>query len=329
MVRCILPPPPNESTAASATLIGEESRSHHFGAVISKSGLKLKHAYRLLNTTKHDVKVTNLVNRKPCCGEVRIGKTMLHPGDETEVEVTLSIRREFGDIVHDTVVLTEPAQAEELILRTMAKAYPQMRIEGVTPANGMVLLSSDKPKLIEFRALAYGSSTEKSVDLDHVELRSAIKVNWLGPKEEGTSEDDLTIQARGFTALFDPAGAPGERKAEILLLNDKQPCYSHVVSWAAVSPLMASPKIIVMKPGERDYRVLIQSRDQKPFRITRIECMVPGVQARAANNGAAPTQKVEVEGEDTSRPQNERGIITVFTDHPLQARVDLPFVIIE
>ena len=44
----------------------------------------------MVNATSHDTKVVNLVNRKPCCGEARIGKTMLHPGDETEVEVTLS-----------------------------------------------------------------------------------------------------------------------------------------------------------------------------------------------------------------------------------------------
>ncbi len=321
--------PPNESAAASATLIGEESRSHHFGAVISKSGLKLKHGYRLVNTTKHDVKVTNLVNRKPCCGEVRIGKTMLHPGDATQVEVTLSIRQEFGDVIHDTVVLTEPAQPDELVLRTMARAYPAIRIEEVTPANGTVLLSSDKPKPVEFRALAYGSSTEPFTDLDRVELRSAIKVNWLGPREKATFEDDLKVVTRRFAALLDPAGPPGERKTEIVLQDDKDPCCTHVVSWETVSPLTASPKMVVMTPGEREYRVLVQSRDQKPFRITRIECNVPGVEGRAANNAPALTQTAEVGGQGAVRPKDGRGIITFFTDHPSQARVDLPFVVIE
>ena len=325
----IAPPPTNESTAASATLIGEESRSHHFGAVISKPGLKLKHGYRLVNTTKHDVKVTSLVNRKPCCGALRIGKTMLHPGDETEVEVTLSIRQEFGDVIHDTVVLTEPAQPDELVLRTMARAYPAIRIEEVTPANGAVVLTSDKPKSVEFRVLAYGSLTERPVDLDRVDLCSTIKVDWLGLKEEATSEDGLTVETRRFTAPLDPAGRPGERKVAIVLLNDKQPCYTHVVSWEAVLPITASPKLIVMKPGERDYHVLIQSRDRKPFRITRIECKVPGVQGRAANHTAARTQMVEVDGQGALRPQDGRGTIAVFTDHPSQARVDLPFVVID
>jgi len=211
----------------------------------------------------------------------------------------------------------------------MARAYPPIRIEEVTPANGTVLLSSDRPKPVEFRVLAYGSSKQAPIALDRVELRSAMKVHWLGLREEAASEDDLTVEARRFTALLDPAGPPGERRAAIVLLDDKQPCYTHVVSWQAVSPIAASPKMIVMKPGERDYRVLIRSRDQKLFRVIRIECNVPGVHGRAANNTAALTQMVKVDGQGALRPQDGRGLITVFTDHPSQARVDLPFVVIE
>jgi hypothetical protein len=323
------PPTATESTAASAPLIAEESRSHHFGAVISKSGLKLKHGYRLVNATKHDVKVRDLINRRPCCGEVRVGKATLHSGDETEVEVTLSIRQEFGDIIHDTVVLTEPAQPEELVLRTMARAYPPIRVEEVTPANGTVLLSSDKPKPVEFRVFAYGSSTQAPIDVDRVELRSAIKVDWLGLKEEATGEDDLTVETRRFTVLLDPAGLPGEHKAEIVPLNDKRPCYSHLVSWETVSPITASPKMLVMKPDERDYRVLIQSRDRKLFRITGIKCNVAGVQGRAAQVTAALTQTVEAEVQGIVRPRNGRGLITVFTDHPAQGKVDVPFAVVD
>jgi len=254
---------------------------------------------------------------------------MLHPGDETDVEVTISIRQEFGDVVHDTVVLTEPAQPEELVVRTTARAFPPIRIEDVTPADGMVLLSSDKPKPVEFRVHAYGSSTELAVDLDRVELRSTVKVDWLGPREEPASEDDLTVQTRRFTALLDPAGPPGERKAEIVLQDGKRLSYSHVVSWEAASPLTASPKMVVMKPGERDYRILIQSRDQKAFRITRIECEARGVLGRAASTTAGASQMVEVECQVALRAQGGQGLITVFTDHPGQRKVGVPFVVID
>ncbi len=170
------------ASESDVQLIGEELRSHSFGAVVSKSNLKLKHSYPLANISGHDVKVIQLVNRKPCCAEVHIGKTILHPGDTTELEVTLSIRQEFGEILHETVVLTEPAQPEELILRTMARAYPPMRIEEVTSATGTVLLSSDKPKVAEFRVVAYGSPTEGLVDLHRIELRRPLRLLGSHPR---------------------------------------------------------------------------------------------------------------------------------------------------
>ena len=191
-------PPPTERKLG--LLIDEESCSHHFGAVISKPGRKLKHAYRLTNTTGQDVKVLELVNRKPCCGEIRVGKSMLHPGDETEVEVTLSVRQEFGDITHETVVMTDPPQAEDMVLRTTATVYPSRPFEEVTPSDRSVLLSSDQPKRVEFRAIAYGSSSEPPFALDCAELRSTIKSDWEGSTEEGASEDGLAIQSRRFAA---------------------------------------------------------------------------------------------------------------------------------
>ena len=324
------PPPPKnaDGTQADAPLIADEARSHHFGAVISGSGKKLKHAYRLANATNHEIKFVDLVNRKPCCGDVRIGTTTLRPGDLTEVEVTISIRQEFGEIVHDTAVLTEPAEPEELVLRTMATAYPPVRIEEESPVKNAVLLRSDKPKSVDFRVFVYGSSTEPPVDLDRIELRSTIKVKWLGPKQAVTSDGDPTVETRQFTALLDPAGLPGERKSEIVLQDDKQTYYTHRLTWHVIPVITAAPKLIVMKPGKRDYRVLIQSRDQRQFRIMRVESKVPGIQGRAVNAAAALTQLVEVEAEDALRKKDQRGHLTVFTDHPDHGQVDLPFVVI-
>ncbi len=326
------PPPPHtatESTAVSAPLIAEESRSHHFGAVISKSGLKLKHAYRLVNTTKHDIKVVDLVNLKPCCGEVRIGKTILHPGDETKVEVALSIRQEFGEIVHGTQVLTEPPQPDDLVLRTMATAYPPIRLEETSPGGVPVLLSSDHRRRLEFRVFASGSSSEPPCDLDCVALRLTIKVEWAGPKEVVPSDDGLRVESRRFGALLDPTGPRGERRAEIRLLNGSHALYGHIVSWEVVSPIGVSPKLVVIQPGKQDYRVLIESRDQKLFRVTGVECKVRGVQGRARDAAAAFTHTVEIENRGVAPPEGGRGVITVFTDHPFQAKVDLPFVVIE
>ncbi len=254
---------------------------------------------------------------------------MLHPGDETEIEVTLSIRQEFGDIVHETVVLTEPPQAEELVLRTMAKAYPSIRIDEATPGYGSSHLSSDEPRRVEFCVFAHGSSTESPVDLDGVVLRSTIRVYWAGAKVESPSDDDLRIQSRRFIAVLDPVGKPGRRRTEILLQRGEQTCYSHVVNWEVVSLMKVSPSMIVIKPGQLEYRALITSRDAMLFRITHVECSVPGIRGRAENTDAALAQTVLIQHDAISRSESGRMVVRVFTDHPTQGNVDVPFVVID
>jgi hypothetical protein len=100
---------PARAGIASESLIDDISRSHHFGAVISEPGRKLEHSYPLRNKTRHAIKIVDVVNRKPCCGEIRIGRTTLEPEEETGVRVALSVNQEFGDIIHETVVLTRPS----------------------------------------------------------------------------------------------------------------------------------------------------------------------------------------------------------------------------
>lgn len=99
------------------------------------------------------------------------------------------------------------------------------------------------------------------------------------------------------------------------------------MNWEVVAPITASPRMIVIRPGQADFRVLIQSRDKTTFKVTRVECDAPGIQAHAASTAAGPMQSIAVSG--IPRPAKERGVVTVFTDHPAQAKVELPFVVIE
>ena len=91
----------------------------------------------------------------------------------------------------------------------------------------------------------------------------------------------------------------------------------------------ASPKIVVMEPGQHVCRVVIQSRDDRLFRITGIECELPGIQGKASSTDAALMQMVRVESEGVPRTEGGRAVITVFTDHPAQRKVDLPFIVLD
>ena len=225
--------------------------------------------------------------------------------------------------------MTEPPQTDELVLRTMAKAYPPIRIEEVTAESASALLTSDQPRRIELRVLAYGSSSEPPFDLDQASTQSIIKTAWVSPKEESPSDDGLTIAARRLAAWLDLAGSPGGHAADVEFRVRDQVIHRHALHWETAAVIAASPRMVVLQPGKGDCRVLVRSNDQKPFRITRIECGVPGMHVRAAGSAPALQQIVEVQGAPAPLSDVKRGLIAVFTDHPRQVKVDVPFTVLE
>ncbi|MGC8644525.1 MAG: hypothetical protein ACP5XB_32070, partial [Isosphaeraceae bacterium] len=146
-------------------------------------------------------------------------------------------------------------------------------------------------------------------------------------KEDSPSDEGLEVQSRRFVAFLDTSGTLGERRAEVLLKRGDEILDRATVSWEVISPLAASPKVIVLKPGQHGYRVVIASRDRNPFRVTRVECKDSGLTGRAANTAPALMQTLEING--APRAQSKRGALTVFTDHPAQGRVDVPCVVLD
>jgi len=135
--------------------------------------------------------------------------------------------------------------------------------------------------------------------------------------------------ANRLGAWLERGGPPGVRNAELLLRNGDEVLHKHVVTWEVVSPITVSPKLIVMKPGKREYEAILRSGDRKPFRITRIECKEPGVEGKAANTEAADLHVVKINAEFAAHSVKAQGTITVFTNHPAQGKVDLPFLILD
>jgi len=311
------------------SLIAEADRQFDFGDVIGKPGQKMDHRYRLVNPSRLDVKLVEVVNRKSCCGLITVGKQVLHPGDATDVTVTLVVGDKFGGVVHETEVVTDLPTDASIVLRTSATAHPAFRFEEIASpeSEGEASGGFTKPRRAEVRVFATGTAADPIADLDRLELRSTIKAEWMGSKEPVRSDDVLKIESRRLTAWLDTAGPTGDRRAELLLCEGAKVLAKHVVAWEVVSPIAISPKIIVIMPGKRDYQTLVQSRDHKAFRITKIECRTPGLKAHAASDTPASTQIVNVEC--SPEAVKERGSITVSVDHPDLGSVDLPFVVLD
>ncbi len=312
---------------ATPALIAEADRRFDFGFVVSRPGRRSPHAYRLTNTTTNVVNLLNVINYKTCCGSVRAEKLKLDPGESAEVEVTLHLDNQFGDVVNTTEVVTDLASDERIELRTSATTVPFLRVEPASTPDGPILAGSKAETVAAFEVFAAGDASEPPIDLDVVELDSTIPVEWTGPKQDSPSEDGVVVQSRVFRAALDATGEPGERRAEVVMRKGSDDLFRHVVSWTIVAPIAVAPEMIVLKSGGRDHRVTLKSRDQQAFRVTRIECDAPEVHGRAASGEPALTQVVEVEGDP--KPGTARGVVSVFTDHPTLSKIEVPFIVLD
>jgi hypothetical protein len=110
------------------------------------------------------------------------------------------------------------------------------------------------------------------------------------------------------------------RDAETTLLKE-------VVRWEVLPTITVSPSVLVLRADRTSPRVVLSSRGQT-FTIRRIESDSPGLKGHAEGTAPARTQVVRFEGLPVS-PKSGRGTVSLFTDHPGQDRVDLPFVVIE
>lgn len=203
---------------AEASLIDEGSTSHHFGSVISRTGRTLDHSYSLRNNTARDVTILKVINRKTCCGTVHVGKALLHPGDQTDIKVSLMVGDKFGSVIHETEVVTEPPPSQELVFRTSAVVYPALRVE-YDSSIPTVLLGASEPRRVEFRVIAYGSASEPPIDLDRLVLRSTLEGGWVGPTEDVPDEDGLKVESRQAIVSLKKDGLPGDRRASVEVLD--------------------------------------------------------------------------------------------------------------
>ena len=88
--------PTQEKRSVVVALIDEEAKTHHFGAVVSDPSRKLKHIYHLVNSTHRKITIVDVINGKPCCGEVSTGKKELDPGTKRKSRLRCHCVKNMG-----------------------------------------------------------------------------------------------------------------------------------------------------------------------------------------------------------------------------------------
>ena len=91
--------------------------------------------------------------------------------------------------------------------------------------------------------------------------------------------------------------------------------------------MTATPKVVVVRNGEKKYRILLQSQDRSLFRITRIESQRQGVEVKAREQKPARVQTVDIDA--VAAKSTDKGSLTVFTDHPTQPTIVIPFMVLD
>ncbi len=307
-------------------LIDEVSRAHHFGAVIAQTGTQRVHRFALRNATDRPLTIVEVVNRKPCCGALALGKAELAPGEETALELTLNVGGKFGDVVHEAVIVTDPPSPDEIVLHTTARAYPPVRIEELN-ADFTALVKGGLPRACVYQIIAHGTPDQPAIDLNHATIGGTVKANWLDEAKPGEAVDGVTATVRKLGVSLEPVGEPGDRRDSLTLSANNESVLDHTIAWRLDTPITATPKVLVVRPGKTDYKILLRATGEDPFRVTNIEA--PEIVATLPTDETAHTTQsisFHIETPPTGAGKSE---VAILTDHPNQPRVTIPIVSLE
>lgn len=323
----IVEPPWDEPS--SSALIEAEAATHHFGTVISRPGKVLTHRYRLANTSARPIRFLGVENRKPCCGTIAPVEPELAPGESQDVAVELSVAREFGDVVHETLITTDTPGAEPILLRTIAQVVPPLRIESTDPGPVPTLITGSAPRELEFQVVANGTQDDPSIDLNRLELAGSTPARWLDPQETTSVGDGLTILTRRLvlTLAADPPAGP---KAATLLLRDgPTSVLEHALHFEVVSPVTCHPRMLVLGAGKGPQRLLLTAADSSAFRIERIELGSQSITYQDEPSNEGRVHRLRLDLDTIPRPEQGNATVTVRLNHPEHTRLEIPVLWID
>ena len=132
--------------------------------------------------------------------------------------VTMLLGNKFGDVIHEAQLVTDPPSAGELVVRTVAIAVPDFRVEAVAKRD-LSFTNADGIQRIPFVVTANGDRLDRPVELADVTLTTGA--DWSSPARLIEGEEGTPAISREFVVTLDPSGAPGRRAVSVALRSGK------------------------------------------------------------------------------------------------------------
>jgi hypothetical protein len=284
-----------------------------FGRILQ--GAQVVHRFVLANGGDEPLEVQRVV---PSCGctTAVLGRTLLAPGERTELEVAFASAG-FQGPVHKTVEVdtNDPAQ-------------PRRTLDLQADVQAQILLASNQVSILDLApgdrrhlTVKLESGTGQPITVADVELSPAP---WLGVATRETGQTlfvDLDVLARRLPR----DRIAGTDTITLRLANPRPATVTLQVNWAKVPPISATPaRVAWAEPAGRDLAatVTVRSRDRKPFRILAARTTQPLLEVKDLRPGAAASHPVRVTLKGSAGPGSYDEQVVLELDVPGQQQLE-------
>ncbi len=283
-------------------------KSHDFGTVAR--GSKVRHTFRVVNTTSHDVHIADF--RTKCgCTDVKIGSRDVPPGTQTTVEVTLDTTRFVGYKPSGLTLVFDRPQFVEVDLNLSSFI------------RGDLMLSEGG---FDFGTVPRGEPRSHTVQLSYQGTRAdwaITKLNTITEHVQATLKPvgRTASGARRYelTATVNASAPSGYLREEITLsTNDPESPVIPVSVAAIIQPAVTlAPAVLNLgrvRPGQEIQKV-VMIKSAQPFRVTGASCGRPEMSVAAAEEDPAKpfhTVTITLRAPQTTGPYN--AVLEIATD---------------
>ena len=271
-----------------------------------ESGVVINHSFVISNAGNASLEM-NI--KKECCGTTaNIKDKIISPGDSSALVITYLVRGHNRDIIKDFPVVTNDPDQPDFKVRLTGKSIAFVRTEPQA-----IMFGSVKPDVVTttcFSILCYSNIairiTNVTVTPKHLALTylKNVKTNAHVIKIHTVPDLPLGI-LRGFVTVFTD--------------HPQYPIIIEHFTMMVAQDIVVVPKKVVLtsfvkKPEPVSCYVLIRSRTNKRFSITKVEAPQPGIKTewKPTGNGVYQITFSNIIPEETLDGKNF--IITIIND---------------